>query len=544
MTTIDTHADSAAPAGAGLTTVAEWITTTDHKRIGRLYLGTAALTGVGSVTLAALLAFERIDAAKTTFKLGSLTQMFSLYRFGLTYLVMLPLVVGVALAVVPLQVGARAIAFPRLAALGFWAWLVGAALTVASLVGNGGPSGGNARFVDLFTLAAALCMAGLLASTLSLVATVLTTRVPGMNMRRVPLFSWSVLVMGLGLVVVLPIVIGLLLVVYVAHKYPSLSELSGNRALPQWVGFGFTQPTTILFAIPVLGLLADTVATATRSRLRPRGPLLAAVGLVGTAMFGAAVQAPVVIRAPFRDLSGGDRVSDLLPYALVHVLPLLGVFLAVALTVSALRTKPKVTAPLVFALLGALLVLLGTTASALFHIGDAGLTGTVFEEGVWLALVYGTVLGAMGAVAYWGPKLWGRSMPRGATLPLALVGFVGALLASVPMLIAGFADQPGAVFPAVGRGDSAVTFSYSGPHGLWNGLSFAGHVVVLVTVLAFVALALRSFLSGERVGDDPWDGGTLEWATTSPAPADNFAEILIVKSAEPLLDLKPSRSDA
>jgi heme/copper-type cytochrome/quinol oxidase subunit 1 len=143
------------------------------------------------------------------------------------------------------------------------------------------------------------------------------------------------------------------------------------------------------------------------------------------------------------------------------------------------------------------------------------------------------------------PKWSGRVMPLKATLPLALLGFLGAALASLTMMIAGFADQPGDVLPAVEAGvPGATNFSYSGPSGLWNSLSGVGHVLVLLAVLAFLALELRSAAKGERAGDDPWNGQTLEWATTSPPPADNFAEVFVISSPEPLLDLKPVRTAA
>ena len=243
MTTIDTHVTSApASAGSGLACVAEWVTTTDHKRIGRLYLGSAAVGFVGSAVVALLLGIERISPSREWLDIGSLTQLFALQRFGLTFMVMLPLVVGLATAIVPLQVGARSLAFPRLAAAGFWAWLIGAVLAVVSVLNNGGPNGGNADFVDLFTLSAALAAAGFLAGAVSLVTTILTTRAPGMNMRRVPFFTWSVLVASLGLLVAMPVLIGQLLYVFVAHRHPSLSELSGNRAFAEFAGFGFTQP--------------------------------------------------------------------------------------------------------------------------------------------------------------------------------------------------------------------------------------------------------------------------------------------------------------
>ena len=144
MTTIDTHVTSApASAGSGLACVAEWVTTTDHKRIGRLYLGSAAVGFVGSAVVALLLGIERISPSREWLDIGSLTQLFALQRFGLTFMVMLPLVVGLATAIVPLQVGARSLAFPRLAAAGFWAWLIGAVLAVVSVLNNGGPNGGN-----------------------------------------------------------------------------------------------------------------------------------------------------------------------------------------------------------------------------------------------------------------------------------------------------------------------------------------------------------------------------------------------------------------
>ena len=545
MTTVDTHAP-ATSAGGGLATVADWITSTDHKKIGRLFMSLATLALLGAVVVGALLAFERADSGSELLPVESITQLFSLYRFGLTFLVALPLLVGIALVVVPLQVGARSNAFPRVAAAGFWTWAIGAVLAVIAIAANGGPNGGNRRFVDLFTLSFGLVALGLVATAVSLAATVLTTRAPGMNMRRIPWFSWAVLVSSLALLVVLPIVIGDLLYVYLAHRYPSVSELSGNRALGRWVGFGLTQPTTLVFALPALGFLADVVATATNTRLRPRGVLLGAIGLVGTAMFAAAVQAPVLLRAGFSGLTAGQKVSDLVPFALVHLLPLLGVLGSVALTAGALRSKPAIGAPLVFALHGALLVLLGAAAGVLNHVGDAGLVGTTFEEGAWLAVVYGSVLAGLGAVAHWMPKWSGRVMPMKATLPLGLLGFLGGVLASLPMMIAGFADQPGEALPAVEAGlPGATNFSYSGPSGLWNALSGIGHLLVLLTVLAFVALELRSAAKGERAGDDPWNGQTLEWATTSPAPEHNFVDIHVVKSAEPLLDLKPSnRSEA
>jgi heme/copper-type cytochrome/quinol oxidase subunit 1 len=193
--------------------------------------------------------------------------------------------------------------------------------------------------------------------------------------------------------------------------------------------------------------------------------------------------------------------------------------------------RPRITAPLVFGLLGALMVFVGIVASAVYYVGDAQLRDTVFEEGTWLYVVYGGVLCGLGALTYWGPKLWGRMLPDAQVLPLAALGFLATVLASLPYLVAGFAKQPANV----------TEFDYSGPQSLWNGVSAVGHVLMFVTVISFVVLAVRAFRKGPLAGDDPWDGQTLEWATSSPAPHANFADMHSVASPEPLLDLKPRR---
>ena len=121
MSTIDTHASTApAASGAGLACIADWIGTTDHKRLGRLYLGASALTFLAAALAGLLLGVERVSPSKEWLDVGSLTQLFAFERFGFTYLVLLPLLVGAAIAIVPLQVGARSLALPRLAAAGFW----------------------------------------------------------------------------------------------------------------------------------------------------------------------------------------------------------------------------------------------------------------------------------------------------------------------------------------------------------------------------------------------------------------------------------------
>jgi heme/copper-type cytochrome/quinol oxidase subunit 1 len=537
MTTVDPHVTGAgaiaatgARADGVVAPVADWITTTDHKKIGRLYIGTSLLVLLAVAGIGAVLGFERIDAGSDTLDASALPQLFSLYRVVLTFGVVVPLGLGLAVAVVPLQLGARSLAFPRLAATGFFTWVVGAALVVGSIIANGGPGGGDADMVDLYLGGHIVLLIGLIATAGSVATSVLTTRAPGMNMRRIPLFAWSVLVYGLGLVLALPVLVGTLVLLLVDHTY-SRAAFGGNTGITAWTGFAFTQPATFLYAVPVFGLVLDAVATATHRRLAMRGVGLIGIGLIGTAFFAGVAQVSAPLPRNIIDASFGDALNDIVPFIVLNLLPVLGAVVVLAVMAFAMLKRPTIMAPLVLGVFGMLMVLVGFVGNVIYQVGDAQLTGTVFEEGAWIYVCYGTVLAAMGGVAYWAPKLWGRTIGDKKLIPVGLLGLLAIVLASFPYYIAGFAKQPGGV----------TEFDYDGPQDLWNTLSAAGHALMVLTVLAFIGLAMTALRSGPLAGDDPWDGQTLEWATTSPAPANNFAAVHAISSAEPLLDLKPSR---
>jgi len=519
-------------AGGLMAAVADWITTADHKKIGRLFVGTSLLLLLGVATIGLLLAIERIDATDDLIDAGAMPQLFSLFRLVLTFGVVVPLGLGLTIAVVPLQLGARALAFPRVAAAGFWAWLFGMGLMIGSIVANGGPGGGNEDMVQLFLVSMALAVVGLVAAAGSLATSVLTTRAPGMNMRRVPLFSWSALVYSLGLLLALPVLLGVLILLYIDHNY-GRTTFGGNTGIAEWLSVSASQPATFLYAVPAFGLLLDSVATATRKRLPVRGVGLIGVGLVGTAFLAGVAQVQAGLSPDIVDMQTTDALREIVPFAILNGLPLLGGVVVMLVLLLALTGRPRVQSPLVFSFFGAGMVFVGLLGNVVYHVGDARVANTVFEEGAWIYVCYGTVLALLGGIVHWGPKLWGRVIPDKQVLPLALLGVLATILASLPYYIAGFADQPA----------GATTFSYSGPQELWNTLVAVGHGLMLLTVVAFVGLASKSFTTGDHAGDDPWDGQTLEWATSSPAPADNFADVHIISSSEPLLDLKPARSE-
>jgi len=547
MTTIDTSPDATVVdsgiepevlGSSSLATLADWVISSDHKRIGRLFIGASLVGLIATAVIGVLLGIERADSSSFVFSAGAIPELFQAFRIGLVLAVLAPLGLGLAVAVVPLQLGARALAFPRVALAGFYAWLGGIVLVFVALANNGGIGGTDVDMVGLFLLGFALIALGLTATAGAVATSVLTTRAPGMTMRRVPFFSWSALVTSIGTLLALPVMVGTLIYVYIDVRYAA-DVFDGSAGIGVWLGWAFGQPTTFLFALPAVGVAAELVPVAFRRRQAARGVMLAGLALVGTAAFAGVTQQGI-FNLPWSG-SGlnfddfGQKFRDLVPFALFNLVPLLGaviVLALVALTAKPVKggdNRPRVSSGLLFAFFGLGMILVGMAGNVLYAVDDVALQGTVFDEGVLVYVVYGSVLGILGGVVHWAPKLWGRRLPEPALFPLVLLGLLGTILASLPYYVAGFAGQPAA----------AAVFSYSGPDSLWNILVLIGHGLMLLTVLGVAALAVSAFTgSGEPAGDDPWDAQTIEWTTTSPAPGNNYPEVPVITSAEPLLDLK------
>jgi heme/copper-type cytochrome/quinol oxidase subunit 1 len=497
--------------------LAGWLVTRDHKRVGRLFGGSALLVLLGVAVVAALLAVESIDGDGTQLlRDDTVAQLTSFVRWGLVVGVVLPLLLGVALAVVPLQVGARGIAFPRAAALGYWTWLVGFGLMVGAYLDNGGPGGGNADAVDLWLGALVVTLAGATLASVCVATTALTLRSPGMHLERVPPFTWSALVTAVMVVLALPVVAATAMLLWVDHHHARI-VFGGNLEIGSYLDWAVEQPQVYLFAIPVLGFIAEVMATFTRHRLVLRWAVFLGVGAAGALTFAGWAQpafAPEV-RSEFLFVAAN----------LVVVVPVL-VALAVGAAMLA-RGRPAFGAPLVAALLSGFLLVVAVVAGALTYIDGLDLAGTAYVWGVSAGALLAGVVAGLGALAYWGPKLWGRRLadgPASGGIVLTFVGgllvLAGAVLAGVDGLPLGAVDHDGGTLTQIG----AV-------------VGLAGWVLVLFGVVAVVALALRSFTGGDEAGDDPWDGQTLEWAVPSPAPVENLLDTVVL-SPEPLLDRK------
>lgn len=510
---------SPSPRQVAPNVLADWLTTGDHRRIGRMYVAFSLLFAVAVLVVGALLAFERVDDGSfAILNADAVGQLVSFYGVGLVFCVAVPLMLGLATAIVPLQIGARSIAFPRAVALSFWAWLAGSGIMVGAYLANGGPGGGNDIAVDLFLAAFGLTVIALLLDALCLAATVLTLRAPGMTLDRLPYFSWSVVVSATVLLMSLPVLVGELIYLYVDHRY-GRAVFGGNVGIAGNIGWALAAPQLFAYAIVVLGLVADAAATFARQRLQNPESVMVAIGLAGVLGFGAWVQPALYPGATESLLAKAMAIGAVLPPLLV-----LG---AVALTLKAGRPSPG--SPLIWTVAALLVLLAGSAVGVLLPFPGLELAGTVYGVSQFNFVALAVVLAGLGGLVYWGPKLWGRRPADGLLRLLAVGGFLAVGLVAVPDVIGGFLKQPAG---------TASDLGVDGPLGLLNALSGVGYVLLALVVLGVIAVTVRGFVRGADAGDDPWDGQTLEWATSSPPPDGNFTELPVVASAEPLVDLK------
>jgi heme/copper-type cytochrome/quinol oxidase subunit 1 len=534
MTTIDAHVGASTQAKGTspsfVAAIGNWVTSSDHKKIGKIFIGCSLLFALSPSILGALFGFERMTPGSTGIVgAGAVTQLVSLYHFDLVFGVLAPLFIGLAIAVVPMQVGARSIAFPRLAQYSLWAWLFGSALVAASLIANGGPGGGSSNMVDLYFLGLGLTIVGLVAASISIATTVLTARAPGMALDYVPPFTWAALVGSIATIVSLPVALSTIIYVYVDHTHAALAL--GGKGIETTLSWAFSQPQTFVFVVMALGVLAEIAPITARVRQPLRPIVLTGIALITTAVLGAVTQSQHLV-----DFSGSNAVKTFVPFIVFNGLPLLGVLITVAVAMLSLKEgKPAVNGQFALAVLGALMILVGVAGNFLQNVKATNLSGTVFAEAVTVYLVYGGLLAAMGAIAHWAPKLWGRTLPTQKLLGLAALGVIGTIAAAFPLYIAGFSDQPA---------NALGSFTYDGPIALWNALSGIGHALVALVVIAFIGLLIDAVRNGAQATDDPWNGHTLEWAIPSPAPVNNFAELAQVGSPEPVLDAKPASQEA
>lgn len=531
----DAHLDAPVfaerPAG-----VSGFLGTGDHKSLGRLLI---LLSIVVVATAEVLQVILRIDVSNTTshqlLSVERYTSLVTLQPTGVVLVGLIPLLLGIALVVVPLQIGSRSVSFPRAAALGVWAYFFAGSFQIISYFVSGGPGGSRANAVDLWALSLAMLAASIVLLSVVLVTTVFTQRAPGLSMTRIPLFSWSIVVAGILWAFTFPVLIALLILVWVDRSHGGIFTGTNDTEVFGQVAWVLHQPQIYAIAIPALGIIGDVATTFSRARDEFRRMIsMALIGFFAIMSFGAftvtsyaSFPVGTVARMPFDN-------PVVIAMSLLIVLPVLGMLGQVGDSMRRGRAEgnPVAGAPLPAAMASLVLLLAAVLVGVLDPIKRLDLHGTLYTDAQFQLVVGAALAAAIAGLFHWSAKIAGsrgNDMLGTAAAGLTLFGSLAIAIGDILSVIGGNESQ-----------HLKGTQTY-------NWICVAGAAAVALGVLVAIAALVVAVQKApeSETEDDPWGAGqTLEWATASPPDYQNFDEIPQVRSEAPLLDSAPTNEEA
>jgi cytochrome c oxidase subunit I+III len=513
------------------------LATVDHKIIGRRYIFTAfAFLALGGV-LAILMRLQLAQPEARVLGPDRYNQIFTMHGANMMFLFAVPVMEAVAVYLVPLMVGTRNIAFPRLNAFSYWIYLAGGALLWIAFALDMGPDVGWFAYVplsgpqyaagkraDIWAQMITFTEVSALAVAVELVVTVFKQRAPGMSLDRMPLFVWSMLVTSFIIIMAMPAIMvastSLILDRLVGTHFFNPAE-GGDVLLWQHLFWFFGHPEVYIIFLPAVGMVSTMIPTFARRPVFGYLALVVALIATGILAFGLWVHHMFVTGLP--------RLGESFFTASSMAIAIPAGVQIFCWLATLWDGRPVFRTPLLFVIGFIVTFVIGgltgvMVASVPF---DTQVHDTYFVVAHFhYVLIGGAVFPLLGAVYYWFPKITGRMMGEGAGKWAFWLIFIGFNLTFFPMHILGLQGMPRRIY----------TYQPDMP---WHGLNLfvsASSAILVAGFLVFFIDALRSARHGPPAGDNPWNAPTLEWATSSPPPPYNFARIPVVGGSNPLWD--------
>jgi cytochrome c oxidase subunit 1 len=524
----------------------EWIVTTDHKKIGLMYIASSLMFFlIGGIEIL-LIRIQLARPESTFLSPEQFNQIFTLHGTTMIFFVAMPILFGFGNYLVPLMIGARDMAFPRLNAFSFWIFLFGAMLLYYSLLGGKGLYGGSGipdqgwfayapltsvafskgHAADYWALGIFISGIGTIGTALNIVATTICMRCKGMKMNRMPLFVWLMLVtsvMAIGAIPPLSAAQIMLLIDRFLGAHFFDTQAGGSAVL--WAHFFwiFGHPEVYILVMPAFGFVNEIIPVFSRKAIFGYPAMVAAsvgIGFISftvwahhmfTVGMGAAANTAFVLSTMIIAVPTGIKIFNWLA--------------------TMWGGKIHFTVPMLFC------------TAFLFQFTLAGLTGIMLSVAPFdwqlhnsyfvvahfhYVIVGGILFAVFAAFYYWFPKITGRMMSERLGKWQFWLFVLGFHMTFDFMHIVGLLGMPREIY----------TYEPGHHWATWNMVVTVGAIIQAIAVLIFVYNLVRSHFYGELAGNDPWDAWTLEWATTSPPPSYNFAEDPMVRSRRPLWDLK------
>jgi len=515
-----------------------WVATVDHKRIGILYLVTALFFFCVGGVEALIIRLQLARPNGTLVSAETFNQLFTMHGTTMIFLVVMPTLVGFGNYVVPLMIGARDMAFPRLNAMSYWLLPFGGFLLHFSVMAGGAPAGGwfayapltetpfsSTQGTDYWVLALLVLGVGSVATAINFIATILTLRAPGMTMGRVPLFVWMTFVTSILVILALPVLnasIVLLLVDRQLDAHVFLANGGGSSVLWQHFFWTFGHPEVYILALPAFGMISEII------------PVFSRKPIFGYEFVAASTVAIAI-------LSFGVWAHHMFAVGLGHTAD---IFFAGGSMLIAIPTGVKIfnwiatmwggsirfTTAMLFATAFLVEFVIGGLSGITFAAApiDWQVTDTYYVVAHFHYVVFGgTAFALVGGIYYWFPKMSGRCLSERLGAWNFWLMVLGFNMTFFVQHFLGILGMPRRVF----------TYPDLPYWGALNMVSTVGACFMGLASLLLVANIAWSLRRGKVAGDNPWDAWTLEWATTSPPPHDNFAEVPPVTGRRPLWDL-------
>jgi cytochrome c oxidase subunit 1 len=517
------HATAHAPAATGLLS---WLTTVDHKRIGILYgVSAFAFFLIGGIE-ALIIRLQLARPNGTVVSAETFNALFTMHGTTMVFLAVMPFSAAFFNYMIPLMIGARDVAFPRLNALSFWIFLAGGLFLNASFLVGAPPDGGWFGYtsltlrqyspgmnIDFWVLGLQVLGASSVMAGVNFIATILNMRAPGMTLMRMPVFIWMTLTVQFLVVLAFPpVTVGLIFLTFDRFFGTHFYDVAAGGDLHLWqhLFWIFGHPEVYILILPAFGIVSEVLPTFARKPLFGAPVVIYSGILIGFFGFG--------VWSHHMFAVGMGPVADAafsIATMLIAIPTGVKIFNWLA-TLWGGRLRPTVALHYAVGLV-ALFTIGGL--SGIMHSSppvDLQQTDTYFVVAHFhYVLIGGSLFGLLAGAYYWWPKMTGRLLDERLGKVQFWLMFAGFNLTFFPQHYLGAVGMPRRIY----------TYSAATGWGFWNLVSTIGAFGIALSILLFMHVAGRSFRRGAVAPADPWDGRTLEWRTSSPPPVHNFDTI-------------------
>jgi len=524
--------------------IAGWLSTVDHKEIGKRYLVTAfAFLIIGGLE-AAVMRAQLAQPNQHLLTPEQYAQLFTMHGITMIFLYAMPVLSGFSNYLWPLLLGSRDMAFPRLNALSYWVFLFSGLFLYASFPLGEAPDDGWFNYVpyasrafnpglniDVYALGMVLLGISTTVGAINFIVTLLRLRAPGMSINRVPILIWGTLTASVGNLFAVPAVSLAFFMLWMDRQFGTHffdASAGGQPLLWQHLFWMFGHPWVYAIVLPAMGIVSDGLPTFCRRPLVGYTPVALATVSTMALGFGVWVHHMFATGLPIMAVSYFSAAS------MIIVIPS---SVAVFSWIATIWTgRPVFTSAFLFFAGFVLLFVIGGVSGFMTAAVpvDLELTHTYFVVAhLHYVLIGINVFPVVGGIIYWFPKFTGRLMNETLGKWSFWVMFIGFNVGFFPMHILGLAGMPRRIY----------TYSDGLGWGALNLIVTLGSYLFAIGVLLFLVNVFVSLKRGRRAGDNPWDGASLEWSTSSPPPVYNFAVIPTVASRYPLWEERLNQGD-